>query len=337
MSHSKQFDNVIIWGYPYGTHTQSYVWHGFYKAFKSLGIPVYWLANNWQYEKIAEKSIKTENSLFLCEKNDLSGMPLNSTSTYVVNNLGNRQETDISSKFLGKVKRVLDLRNHSLYYWDDRTNIYQINRPEVLKLEAGCMFEHSPDNIDKIYIAWATDLLPHEIDLEDCKLPRENESWYIGTIGGGMGGIDNCQTVEKPEHDNRKSLIEFRNACIKNGIEFKSNCPWRNPLSQEESMKLIKKSFLTLDSRHEEMKKWGYVPCRIMKNISYGQIGLCNSPAAFEFLEGEVIFRENGEELFYEGLRNQKNYEMIRSAMKLIRDKHTYINRCQSLLKALEF
>jgi len=330
---SKQFKNIIIWGYPYGSHTQAYVWQGFYKAFKALDVPVYWLSNGWSYG--TTQGIDVENSLFLCEKNDLHGMPLVSTSTYVVNNLGNRPDTDISSYFLGKVKRVLDLRNHSMYYWDDRTNIYQINRPEVLKLEPGCMIEHSPDEIDKVYIAWATDLLPNEINLDDCRIAREKTVWYVGTIGGGRGGIDDCLPVEKPEHDNRKCLIEFRNACRENGIDFKSNCPWLNPLSQEQTRELMKKSFLSPDSRHDEMKKWGYVSCRVMKNISYGQLGLSNSAASEEFLEGEVVYKENGEDLFYEGLKHQKNYSKIIKQMMLVRDKHTFINRCQSLLKAL--
>jgi len=336
MSNTTQFQNIIIWGYPYGTHTQSYVWYGFYRAFSALGIPVYWLSKDWQFSPTAQTHINVENSLFICERNDMLGMPLVPSSTYIVNNLGSRPETDISNFFAGKVKRFLDLRNHSLYYWDDRINVYQINRPEVLKLAPGCMIEHSRDGIDKLYIAWATDLLPNEIALDDCYLPREKEAWYVGTIGGGRGGIDDCLPVERPEHDNRKALREFRSACIENGIDFKSNCPWLNPISQEHSYNLIKKSFLTLDSRHDEMKKWGYIPCRIMKNISYGQIGLCNSPAAFEFLEGEVIYRDNGAELFYEGLKNQKNYNLIKKQMMLVKEKHTYINRVNSLLAALE-
>jgi hypothetical protein len=327
-------NKIIIWGYPYGTHTQSYVWYGFYKALKALGQDVSWVSKNWSFD--GNMTINCENAVFLCERNDMIGMPILQDCTYIVNNLGNLPSTDISQIFLGRVKRVMDLRNFCLYYWDDATNHYTIDRPEVEKLEPGLMFEKSKDSVDKLYLAWATDLLPNEINLDDCYHPRENEAWHIGTIGGGQGGIDNCNHVSRPEHDNRNALRQFRDTCEKNGIQFKTNCPWINPLSQEESMMLIKKSYLTMDSRHEEMKKWGYISCRVMKNISYGQIGLCNSPAAFEFLEGEVIFRENGEELFYEGLRNQKNYKMIRSAMKLVRDKHTYINRSQSLLKALE-
>ena len=330
----KQFNNVIIWGYPYGTHTQSFVWHGFYRAFKSLGIETYWIANGWSFENLPA-NIDISNSLFLFEKNDVSGMPISAGSTYLFHMMGNRPETDASHNFLGKVKRLVDWRQHSMNHWDDVHYKYTIKRAEVQEIDRGFLFEKSPDGVDKIYCAWATDLLPNEIDLNDMHAQRERISWYVGTVGGGRGGLDDClPTIEI--YDNRKLLREFRTSCQENGIEFKVNCPWLNPLSQEEARKLIKSSFLTVDSRHPSMLDWGYIPCRIMKNISYGQLGLTNSRAVHDFLDGEILSRNDGRELFDAGLSHQNDFEMIRRQMILIREKHTYVNRVKSMLKSLE-
>lgn len=327
------FKNVIIWGYPYGTHTHSFVWYGFYRAFKSLGYPTYWANSRWSLENYS--SISLSDSLIICEKNDLEGLPISKESTYLVHMMGNKPELCVENKFRGNVKRLIDWRQFCMNHWDDVHYDYSIKRPEVNEIDKGFLFEKSSDGIDKIYCAWATDLLPDEINLEDRFHPREKVSWYLGTVGGGRGGIDDClPTVEK--YDNRKTLREFREACNENGIEFIVNCPWINPLSQEESRKLVKSSFLAVDSRHPSMIDWGYIPCRTMKNMSYGHLGLTNSKAVHDFFEGEVIYSPNGKNLFYEGLKNQQNFDMIKSQMNLVKDYHTYINRAKSILKFLE-
>lgn len=335
MSLSKTFDNVIIWGYPYGTHTQSYVWYGFYRAFKSLGIETHWLANRWSFEQVQNNSISLNNTLFIVEKNDMNGMPIHPNCTYMLHMMGNRPHTDISHRFSGKVKRVVDMRQHCLNFWDDDGYSYTMDRPEVFRQAPGCFFEKSPsDGIDKIYVAWATDLLPEEFDFNDMYIQRENTVWYVGTVGGGKGGLDDC--LPPPAiYDNRKFLFEFRDACRKNNIEFKTNCPWVNPLSQEESKKLVQRSYLAPDSRHPSMLSWGYVPCRTMKNISYGQLGLTNSPAIQKFFEGEILFNENGYEQFYEAQKHRQDYKMIKNQMMLVKEKHTYVNRAKSILEAL--
>jgi hypothetical protein len=137
-------------------------------------------------------------------------------------------------------------------------------------------------------------------------------------------------------YDNRKSLFEFREACKESGIDFRTNCPWLNPISNEAARQMVVDSYLAPDSRHPSMLSWGYVPCRAMKNPSYGQLGLTNSPAVEKFLEGEVICRSDGRELFYEGQKHMKDHDMIKRQMTLVKDKHTYVNRAASILKALE-
>ena len=334
MSLSRLFDNVIIWGYAYGTHTQSYVWYGFYRAFKSLGIETHWLANGWSFET-PSKGIDVSNTLFLFERNDMTGMPISNGSTYLFHMMGNRPDTDMSAKLAGRVKRIVDWRQYAMNNWDDPTYCYEMKRPEVHELNRGFFFEKSKDGIDKIYCAWATDLLPHEIEFNSVHHERDNTSWYIGTVGGGRGGIDDCLPTQEI-HDNRKTLREFRSACHENGIQFKVNCPWLNPISQEESRKLIMSSFLCVDSRHPKMIEWGYIPCRVMKNISYGQLGLTNSKAVYEFFDGEIVYKDNGRDLFYEGLKYKNDVEMIKRQMILVKEKHTYVNRAKSILESLD-
>ncbi len=298
-----------------------------------MGIETYWIANGWSYDSLPP-GINIDNTLFMFEKEDMRGMPISKSSTYLFHMMGNKPDTDSSHVLRDRVGRQVDWRQFSTNYWQDRHYEYTIRRPEVVEVAKGTLFEKSSDGVDKLYCAWATDLLPSEIDLSDMHKTRENVSWYIGTVGGGRGGIDDC--LPTPEiHDNRKTLIEFRESCKQHGIEFKTNCPWLNPLSQEVSKKLIQDSFLAVDSRHPTMVKWGYIPCRLMKNMSYGQLGLTNSDAVHEFFEGETIYSDNGHVLFEEGLKHKNDYEMIKRQMMLVKDKHTYVNRARAILQSL--
>ena len=95
------------------------------------------------------------------------------------------------------------------------------------------------------------------------------------------------------------------------------------------------KSLLGIDIRGPEHLKQGLLTCRVFKNISYGHLGLTNSKAVYEELEGNCIYNENTEELFYDGMKNRSNYKLISDGMKFVREKHTYINRVNTLLSIL--
>jgi hypothetical protein len=80
----------------------------------------------------------------------------------------------------------------------------------------------------------------------------------------------------------------------------------------------------------------GYIPCRIQKNISYGQVQGTNSPFIKKAFGDYVVFGGTPETL-YENLIDAASNNKInmREAMLFIKDKHTYINRINNILKFL--
>ena len=76
--------------------------------------------------------------------------------------------------------------------------------------------------------------------------------------------------------------------------------------------------------------------CRVFKNISYGHLGLTNSEEMYKELEGNCIFNPDTKQLFYDGMKNKNNNNLILNAMKLVKENHTYINRINSLLSLLQ-
>jgi hypothetical protein len=313
---------IIIWGYPLHTHTHSYIHHGYYRAFKSLGHDVYWLdSSNY-------RGVDFNDSLILTEHFATANLPLVKTSTYFVHYLGNKNQYE--SKYLNHVDRLIDLR-YNADNWHDKNYDYSLDRENIEKISSGTYFEKGT-NYDIVYTTWATDLLPEQINLEDRFIKRSNTVHYVGTIGGGRGGLFDCQKA--PDYyDTVPHIIPFYNACLEHNIDFVSNCPWLSPISDEEMKNRIQKSYLAPDFRHDAMLDWGYIPCRVMKNISYGQLGITNSEAVYKFFNKKVIYDKNGYELFKLGVQNMNNYDLIKEQMELVRDEHTYINRANDLIK----
>lgn len=314
---------IIIWGYPLYTHTHSYIHYGYFKAFRALGYEVHWLHSDISH------NIDFEDSLIITEQFATRNLPLVKSSTYFIHYLGNRDEKFFN--YLGKVKKLIDVR-YNADCWIDKNYDYRLDRSKVEKISEGSYFEEGKNGFDIMYTAWATDLLPAEIDLENRFHKRENSIYYIGTIGGGKGGLFDCLKAPD-EYDTVPYILPFYRACSENNIEFKTNCPWINPLDSETSMNLIKKSYLAPDFRHKAMLEWGYIPCRVMKNISYGQLGMTNSRAVYEFFEENIIFNSDTYQLFYDGVSKMNDYGLIKKQMELIKFKHTFINRALDFIK----
>ena len=187
-------------------------------------------------------------------------------------------------------------------------------------------------NYECIYLFWATDLLPHEFDFTAVNNIPENKIYYIGS------------------NANSNHAHEFRNVCVSRGIEWIRMDPWNTPISFEENRKLMQKSLLCPDFRptgtqqdevgfgkkngknHMEI---GYLPCRVLKAISYGKIGLTNSIHVKNILKEHVIYNDNMEKLFEEGIREINNHEKILAAMKHVQENHTYFHRARDLIRAL--
>ena len=317
---------VIIWGYPLYSHTHSYIHNGYYRAFKSLGYETHWISDN-------QKNIDFNNSLIITEHFASRDLPIVDSSTYFVHYLGNKN--DYHKHYLGRAGRLIDLR-YNANNWHDKNYDYDLDREAVEKISEGTYYEGKNElGYEVAYTTWATDLLPDEINMDDRFIQREKRIHYIGTVGGGRGGLFNC--LKAPDYyDTVPHIMPFYDECVNNGVEFITNCPWDNPLDDETVKKLIQKSLLAPDFRHDAMLDWGYIPCRVMKNISYGQLGITNSKAVYDFFKGKVLYSNDGKELFNIGIENMNNYDLIKEQMEMVRNEHTYINRAKDLIKIYE-
>jgi hypothetical protein len=319
---------IIIWGfYPENgvlKNTISYVWNSFYNAFKYLGHDVYWFPN----EKI--DNFDFSNCIFIAEGYDDSEIPLNKTSTYFVHCAYN------PAKYVGNVRKFVDMR-YNLKKIDHPNYVYELDK-EKTKMDRGCYYEPSTnqvvdfkngrvnyriDDFDKVYIGWATNLMPNEINEDDVYYPRSNNVYFLGSISND-GRYSNIHLIE-----------EFANECRKNNIEFVLNNFSNNQLSEEDYIRLSKESLLGFDIRCQADVEWGRISCRLYKNMSYGHLGMTNCYEAYKELDEYCLYKESSSELFYAAMEKKDDYEFIKQSVNYIKEYHTYVNRVQSILKVL--
>jgi hypothetical protein len=320
-----KYSKVIIWGHPLYSHTHSYVHEAYYRGFKSLGYDVYWFHDN-DYPEDFDFS----NCLFIGEGFADNKIPINDTSCYLIMYC----PSPIKYQNAG---RYIDVRMTAVNF-KDHIQEYSVDKSVLTKLGPACYFDpktsskvvikndyvdYEMDDYDKVYISWATNLLPDEFEEEDIYLERENAIYFFGTISAY--GI--CE--------NYSNWQPFIKACNDNEIKFIANDPWQNPMSMGDVIINTQKSLLGIDIRGTQHLKQELLTCRVFKNISYGHLGLTNSKAVYEELDGNCIYNENTEELFYDGMKNRKNYNLISKGMKFVQENHTYINRINSLLSIL--
>ncbi|MFC1842087.1 hypothetical protein ACFLYU_00305 [Candidatus Dependentiae bacterium] len=297
IKHPLPFNKVIIWGHKLHSHTHSYIHYAFYKAFKHLGYETLWLDNK---DDVSE--IDFSNSLFLTEGQVDGKMPVRGDCRYILHNC----KPD-------RYKQIFDTGN---------CIILQVYTHDCLdrndKRIEKCMHIDTKNRV--IYMPWATDLLPHEIDeikkqvaLEE----KENFACYVGTISG-HGQISN-----------RNGIHRFSDACKSKGIPFRN----RVKISPEESIRLIRTCFLAPAIQGPWQCEKGYVPCRIFKNISYGAIGITNSKTVYELFDKKILYNSDPYQLGLDAIEKMKQLDIneLYELMDFVRDNHTYINRINYL------
>lgn len=321
-----QYSKIVIWGYPIHTHTASYGWEAYYKAFKYLGFDVHWFHDN-----SFPSDFDFNNCIFLCEGFADKNLPLVKTSCYFV------WYCPSPRKYLeAEVKKYIDVRMPVVDH-KDHIHDYTFDPLKCLMVEPSCYLEKSSGSLvrvkndyveyeiedyDKLYINWATNLLPHEIVEDDVYLKRdEGTIYFLGTISSN--GL----------HQNASNFAGFISECHRNGVNFVHNDPWTRPVSTEDLIKITKRSMLAAEVRGLEHVRTKMVPERIFKNVSYGHLGMTNSKIVQETLDGNCVYNEDTSQLFHDSMKSRNDYQMILSAQKFVKENHTYVNRIKGIIK----
>lgn len=288
----------IVWGHEHYSHTHSYIHYGYFKAAQSLGWDVEWLKNT---KENALNLGNTDEFLFFTESIVDSFIPINSKSFYVLHNCDLKKYESIHVKN----KLIIQVFTKDVY-------------SRKIKQVKNNLFEYWQEDINTLYMPWATDILPDEINENIKNLGRENNGKVV-FLGSSWGGY----------HGNMNELTALSNGCRNNNLELVLTTSQK--INQEESIKILQDAFITPSIVGTWQKEVGYIPCRIFKTISYGQLGVTNSKEAFEIINKLGVYNPNEYELIKDSLEKVNDLDLRKKAMEFVRDNHTYLNRIETL------
>lgn len=300
------FKKVILWGHKLHTNTFSYINAGFYRAFQHLGYDIYWFDNNDDL-----RNFDFSNSLFITEGQVDQKIPLRKDCFYILHNCDGNKYTQLTS--LGHTI-ILQVYTHDCI----ERNVTWIDDCMCYDMAAGV-----------IYLPWATDLLPHEIEQNKQKTrtaKRKNEIVYIGAFGDGI------RIFGDRIYGNIDQITPFLKAAAENNISF--NHVRECSCSMETNIDLVQSAYMAPAIQGQWQVKKGYIPCRIFKNISYGAFGITNSKTVYDLFHGKIIYNPDEYQLFYDAKEKIDNLNLneLYELMDFVKEKHTYINRIHDML-----
>lgn len=328
---SLPIQKVVIWGHKLHSHTHSYIHWGFYRAFKHLGYDTYWFDN-----KDDVSHFNFSNTLFITEWQVDEKIPLRSDCFYILHYFTEKyrplfeqgrcifMQIYTHECLINNPKKIDDFIYTKLH---DKTSNHSWSREglpqEIIRIYP--QERYAPHfEISTIYLPWATDLLPHEIE-QNKQIPaiKKNEAVFIGSISGGRYG-------------NWDKVTPFQDAARQNNVSFYHLSPCS--CSMEENIELVKNAYMAPAIQMELQVVNGYIPCRIFKNISYGAFGITNSETVYELFHKKIVYNADTYQLFFDAKNKLDNLDIneLYELMDFVKEKHTYLNRIHQLLTFLE-
>lgn len=303
---------IIIWGHILHSHTHSYIHNAFYIAFKYLGYDTYWYDDNMNVD-----NIDFSNSLFITEHQVNKKIPLRQDCLYLSHYIDDNDYINIpkSNIIILKVSErdflECDLNKNYIY-----TKLQYNNN---LEYYANC------DGYNCLYIYWATDLLPYEIDININNIDNiisQNNERIINFVG----------MMTRP-WEILKSFCKNNNIIFNNyGASFDINSD-RNK-SINENVNLIQSSIIAPALQDNYQIEHHYIPCRIFKNISYGKMGMTNNKLVHYIFNEKILYDNDINLLILKGLEFESNInkkEKIVELMNIVKNNHTYLNRIDTI------
>lgn len=304
------FNKVIIWGFKPNTHdngvshTHSYIHQSYYKAFKHLGYDTYWFDDTDDVS-----GVNFDNCLFFTEGQTDSKMPVNDTSKYILHNCGREKYEGI------KVENKI---------------LLQFFQKDVLGYTVEKINDYTYYGDDILYVPWATNLLPHEIDLNTARNEKNNKVCFWA------GSYTHADTTA---FENHTALDPFFDEARKLGLSVVHANPWVNPVSNEENRRLVNCSFVAPSINGKHQRDTYYLSCRLFKNISYGHLGITNSMYANKIFNDRLVYDPDTAALFHKSVekKNQPGVlNEIKELMNEVKEKHTFVNRIHTLLNCFK-
>lgn len=259
---SKKFNKVIIWGLKSQWHTHRFIFQYYYTTLKKAGVHVVWVNDEEKSKNHVEPkdliiSASGMHGKMVPEKKSLEDyhLPIRDDIYYCLH-----AENDF---FLEKINKEQYI--HLKYYSNEAEQFEKISEAV-----------HWDSSNRTLYQPWGTDLLPEEF--KKPTFNRHKFMFWVGSIWSDKNGGGNIQAITTLKQVLNKLNLKF--------IHIRFVPDFLNAI-------LIRISRITPAIGGSLQVEINYLPDRMFKNISYGQLGFSNIKKFNDIFKGCNIYEES--------------------------------------------
>lgn len=289
---------IVIWGYPYGKHTHSWIHFGFHRAFEYLWYEVSWVEN-----KIENLPLKTQKTIFITANGDDSLLIENQANNWIIfDHSYIQKQTD---RLIPFGVQAFSFASYAPVTTDEYRHYLEIPK-----------------------IFWWTDLLPHEIIFQPYHYNNTKDVRFIGSWW-----FDNWQALESARiwcFKNGKSWEQMWKHIF---LRYKKFIPEDQitRLSQEAYLTLSIQWKPQCDTGYIPCRLFKNISYSVLWLSN-------NLFAANLFDDDEIIIDKDIATLLDKAekvVKDKKVDDYTRKALEKVKNEHTYINRIQELFSYL--
>ena len=300
------FDKVIIYGHKLYLGKLSHIFNGFYRAFKYLRFDTYWYNDEDNLD-----NIDFTNSLFIVESSQDSNIPIRNDCFYIT----------INCSFHNTKYQTLHTNCNFIQLLPfNYFNSYNKNNFNVLSHYNNSVCCNLIDN--KIYMPWATPLLPTEI--------AQNMQNLINNHNSDSYFVDDVVTYIGIPYDNISNLNVIKNNFNNYNIKYIYK---NNNIKLQDKINLIKKSKypLSLSSHCEH----GEISQNAIEHISCIGYTITDCLQTYLFFDKKICYHDNIADIAPQAIDYVNNISLFDriQLMDLVKNKHTYVSRIRTILQ----
>jgi hypothetical protein len=307
ISYSHHFRKVVVWGLRHQWHSHRFIHKGFAEALSRLGIPVIWT------DYTSDPAI------------------INSGDFVITSNAyGRGTRGNPLAPFRAGAYYCFHGFLHSGYQGDDRPPRHEVDREHSLNLE---FFVNkalaASDQWDTVtyfdrpsktlHQPWGTNLT--EDQFRPPAVSRSPFVFWVGAIWNNALGQGNLAEITELRRVLRDRSLRFVH------VKF---------VPDSVNIVAIRRSRVAPAIAGRWQVEENYLPCRMFKNISYGQLGLSNVPKFAEVYRGCHVDGASIAELIDNALSLSRSdaLELIAEQQKITR-QHTYVQKVRNIFRAM--
>lgn len=301
MERLKKFDRVIVWGLKTIRNSHGYIHESYYNAFKKNNIysKTYWTDDAPEYQDVV-----IPNSLIFIWEFCKEYLPIRDDCFYICH---------------ACQKNFLDIKPENKIHL--MTYMNMVDQPGLVKLEEVCYF-FKPWQM--LYQPWGTDLEPEEF----CRPTYNHYSKVVNWVGSIWK-----DSIDVEYGGNLEVIDSLKNALIKNDLKFVH----ATNTGYKENIILVRESRIAPAVAGKRQVMTNYLPCRMFKNISYGQLGFSNVEH-FKVLYPDCVIVESDIDLLIDRALSvgEKDYKDLVKIQQEFTKRYTYSQNIKRILDSID-